>query len=129
MGASDIDRSESTSTSVRRGLGLPILADRDAWERIRVGLRDAVGDSTFEIWLDPLELIAVDTTDVLVISAPSATRSWVRSRYAGVLTRCAEREGRALRLAEEPERRAFAVGKQRREPAHRPVHINQQEVS
>jgi hypothetical protein len=115
--------------SVRRGLGLPVLPDRDAWDRIRVGLRDAVGDSTFEIWLDPLELIAVDTTDALVISAPPATCSWVRSRYAGVLTRCAEREGRALRLADEPERRAFAVGKQRPEPTDWPVHINQQEVS
>jgi chromosomal replication initiation ATPase DnaA len=114
---------------VRRSLGLPVLPDRDAWDRIRVGLRDAVGDSTFEIWLDPLELIAVDTTDALVISAPPATCSWVRSRYAGVLTRCAEREGRALRLADEPERRAVAVGKQRPEPTDWPVHINQQEVS
>jgi chromosomal replication initiation ATPase DnaA len=114
---------------VRRGLGLPVLADRDAWERIRVGLRDAVGESMFEIWLAPLELIAVDTTGVLVISAPPATSSWLRSRYAGVLTRCAEREGRELRLADEPERRAVAGGDQHLEPATWPVHINQQEVS
>ena len=115
--------------AVRRGLGLPVLADRDAWERIRAGLRDSVGDSSFEIWLDPLELIAVDSTGALVISAPAATCSWLRSRYAGVLRRCAEREGRELRIADEPERRAFAVGDERGLPAVSPVHINHQEVS
>jgi len=49
--------------AVRRGLGLPVLADRDAWGRIRARLRETVGESMFEIWLDPLELIAVDTRE------------------------------------------------------------------
>jgi hypothetical protein len=115
--------------AVRRGLGLPVLADRDSWERIRAGLRDAVGDSIFEIWLEPLELIAVDPAGPLVISAPAATCSWLRSRYAGVLRRCAEREGREMRIAHEPERRAFAVGDEGGLPAVSPVHINDQEVS
>jgi len=114
---------------VRRGLGLPVLADRSDWERIRARLRDTVGESTFEIWLDSLELIAVDTTRALLIAAPPATCSWVRSRYGRLLSQCAEREGRELRLADEPERRAFGPDDQRPESAVHPFHINQQEVS
>ena len=46
---------------VRRRLGIPDVADRDDWEQIRKRLRELVGDSTFEIWLEPLELIAIDS--------------------------------------------------------------------
>jgi hypothetical protein len=92
---------------VRRGLGLPTAEDRVAWERIRSTLREAVGDSTFLIWLEPLELIAVDRNGTLVIAAPTQTASWVRDRFGRLIAGCAERAGHQLRLAEEPERRAL----------------------
>ncbi|MFZ1992612.1 MAG: DnaA N-terminal domain-containing protein, partial [Solirubrobacteraceae bacterium] len=114
---------------VRRGLGIPSAADRNDWEQIRKRLREVAGDSTFEIWLKPLELIAIDPTRALVIASPAATSGWVAQRFAQLLARCAEQQARALRLAAEPERRA--VGRQDRasSPAVGAVHINQQEVS
>jgi hypothetical protein len=114
---------------VRRGLGLPVLADRSDWGRIRARLCEAVGESMFEIWLEPLELIAVDTTGALLIAAPPATCTWVRTRYGRLLSQCAEREERELRLADESERRAFGPADEHPESAAQPFHINQQEVS
>ena len=114
---------------VRRHLGIPGLVDRDDWEQVRNELRELVGDSTFEIWLQPLELIAVDPVGTLVIAAPAATRGWVEQRFSRVLARCAEQQSRALRLANEPERRAFGREERARSSPVRAVHINQREVS
>ena len=50
-------------------------ADHAAWKQIRTMLLDAVGESTFEIWLAPLELIAVDLQDTLVVFARPETGS------------------------------------------------------
>ncbi len=115
--------------AVRRGLGLPGAADREDWERIRRRLSDAVGESQFEIWLEPLELIAIDGSEALVLGAPAVTGSWVRGRFGGLLARCSQRESRELRLADEPERRALGSRDGRAAPAERALHINQQEVS
>jgi len=58
------------------------------WASIRSQLRQAVPDSTFEIWLAPLSLRAlVDNT--LVLAAPDEIRSWVADRFARVLQTCA----------------------------------------
>jgi len=114
---------------VRRGLGLPGAADREDWERIRRRLFDAVGESRFEIWLAPLELIAIDGSAALVVAAPEITGSWVRSRFGALLARCSQRESRELRLADEPERRALGRDDGRAAPAEGSFHINQQEVS
>jgi hypothetical protein len=93
---------------VRRGLGLPAAEDRVAWERVRSTLREAVGDSTFAIWLEPLELIAIDRNGKLVVSAPVQTLSWVRARFGRLIAGCAGRVGHQLRLADESESRALA---------------------
>src|SRR5262249_38547417 len=77
-----------------------------AWEQIRAVLPDVVGESTFEIWLGPLELIAVDT---LVVSAPRETAGWVARRFGRILDSAAERAERRLRVAEEVERQAAAT--------------------
>ncbi len=58
------------------------------WALIRSQLREAVPDSTFEIWLAPLQPRAV-VGDTLVIAAPDEIRSWVADRYARVLQTCA----------------------------------------
>ena len=114
---------------IRRELGLPGVADRSDWEQIRKRLRELVGNSTFEIWLEPLELIAVDPIGSLVIAAPAATRGWIEKRFARVLARCGEQLGRSLRFAEEPERHAFGRQDRTRSSTVRAVHINQLEVS
>ena len=111
---------------VRRGLGLPACEDRAEWECIRTWLLDAVGESAFAIWLKPLELIAIDSGRALVIAAPTDTESWVRERFGRLLAGCAERAGREVRLANEPERRALGRTNGRPFASARALEINQE---
>jgi hypothetical protein len=113
--------------AVRRGLDRPGPGDRDDWERIRELARDRLGEDMFEIWLGPLELIAVDKS-VLVIAAPPETASWVRDRYGRLLSDTGERAGRDLRFAEEPERLAFGIKQERPSVDGPALDIRQQEV-
>jgi hypothetical protein len=94
-------------SAVRERLAAAGAAEQAAWEQIRARLLQAVGESTFEIWLAPLELIAVDLAGSLVIDAPEATRSWVQTRFGRLLERCTAEAGRAIRFAEELERLAL----------------------
>ena len=114
---------------IRRGLGIPTAADRGAWQGIRELLEETVGESTFAIWLEPVELIAVDGERRLVLALPSATAAWTATRFGRLLANCSARVGRELRLADEPERVALGRGDGRPAPAARGLHINQQEVS
>jgi chromosomal replication initiator protein len=59
-----------------------------AWSEIRAELRRKVGESTYEIWLAPLEALGLEGP-VLLIEAPAATRAWVAKRFARVLEACA----------------------------------------
>ncbi len=92
--------------SVRKRLTAAGDADLAAWEQMRVCLREAVGESTFEIWLGTLELIAVDVERTLVVSTPPETASWIAQRFGRVLDGCAQRAGRRLRVADAVECRA-----------------------
>ncbi|MBW3607804.1 MAG: chromosomal replication initiator protein DnaA [Actinobacteria bacterium] len=58
------------------------------WALIQSQLRQAVPDSTFEIWLSALRPRAV-VGDTLVVAAPDEIRSWVADRFAHVLQACA----------------------------------------
>jgi hypothetical protein len=113
--------------AVRRRLDPPGPGDRDDWERVREFARARLGEDMFEIWLGPLELIAVDA-GVLVIAVPPETVSWVRGRYGPLLSDTAERTGRELRLAEEPERLAFGRKQERASGDGPALNIRQQEV-
>jgi chromosomal replication initiator protein len=55
-----------------------------AWRELRADLRQAVGDSTYEIWLEPLELVAL-RDGRLLIDAPAATRAWVTKRFGRLI--------------------------------------------
>jgi hypothetical protein len=90
--------------AVRDRLRAAREADLVAWEQVHALPRDAVGESTLEIWLERLELIAVDPDGALVVSAPAVTVGWVVSRFGRVLDGAAQREGRRLRVADEVER-------------------------
>ena len=57
---------------------------------MRDELRNEVADFTFHIWLDPLELAAVQG-DTLVVRAPDHIRTWVRDRYTAPLLEAARR--------------------------------------
>jgi chromosomal replication initiator protein len=61
-----------------------------AWREIRGELRRLIGESTFEIWLAPIQAQMWDGT-VLVLETPPDMRSWVSERYGRMLRDCAER--------------------------------------
>ncbi len=89
--------------AVRRGLVVPTADDRQDWQQIRKLVGAAVGETTFAIWLEPAELIAVDGDSRLVVAAPAATASWIRQRFGRLLASCAGRIGREMRFADQPE--------------------------
>jgi chromosomal replication initiator protein len=60
-----------------------------AWRRIQDELRDAVGDSTWHIWLEPLTVRSFQG-GTLVVEAPESIRPWVGGRFARVLRACTE---------------------------------------
>ncbi len=55
-----------------------------AWRELRADLRRAVGESTYEIWLEPLELVAV-RDGKLLIDAPPATQAWLTKRFGRLI--------------------------------------------
>jgi len=113
---------------VRRGLRLPGSRDHADWQRVRALLFDAVGENTFAIWLEPLELIAIGVDGALVIAAPPALAGWVSSRYGPLLSARAESAGRQLRFAVEADRAAVGSSPER-QPGRRALQSKQQEVS
>ena len=92
---------------IRRRLGLPTATDHEDWRRAGTLLREAVGESVFAIWLEPIQLIAIDRKGALVISSPPATRDWVQKRFGRLLSECAQRASRHLRFADDAESAAF----------------------
>jgi hypothetical protein len=92
---------------IRRRLGLPTATDHDDWRRTGTLLREAVGESQFAIWLEPIELIAIDSQNALVIAPPPATLDWIQRRFGRLLSECALRVSRELRFADDAERVAF----------------------
>jgi chromosomal replication initiator protein len=74
-----------------RGSGLALLENPEAlsaWRQIRAELRRSLGDSTFEIWIEPLEPRALQG-GMLLLEGPTATKAWVAKRFGPVLERCA----------------------------------------
>jgi hypothetical protein len=106
---------------VRRVLGIPTAADRGDWQQILGLLKATVGESTFAIWLEPAELIAVDDERRLVVAVPAATGAWMAKRFGRLLTGCAERVGRELRFASEPEVHALSGAERRFQQPRRGV--------
>jgi hypothetical protein len=98
---------------VRRRLAVPTTADLRDWHQMRELLEATVGESTFALWLEPAELIAIDAERRLVVAVPASTASWTRERFGRLLTECAERVARELRFASEPEVHALGVAERR----------------
>ena len=59
-----------------------------AWRQVRAELRRVLGEDQFEIWIEPLELKALQG-GMLLLEGPPATKAWVAKRFGPVLERCA----------------------------------------
>src|SRR6476659_10077954 len=60
--------------------------DLDAiWQATRERLRASVPESTFNLWLAPLEPIGEDG-ETLYLSAPDNVRAWAERRYRGLIS-------------------------------------------
>ncbi len=60
------------------------LEPTSAWREIRAELRRVVGESTYDIWIAPLEVRAWDGAQLL-LEAPPSTQAWVSKRFGPVL--------------------------------------------
>jgi chromosomal replication initiator protein len=54
------------------------------WREIRAEIRRVVGESTYEIWLAPLEVESLQE-GLLLLKAPAATKTWVAERFGRLL--------------------------------------------
>jgi chromosomal replication initiator protein len=60
-----------------------------AWRTICSELRRIVGDTTYEIWLAPLQPQGLER-ELLVLKAPATIESWVSNRFGHIVQKCAE---------------------------------------
>ncbi len=51
------------------------------WNGVREELRASLPEATFELWIEPLEAVAVQPP-LLLVSGPAPARRWVERRYA-----------------------------------------------
>jgi chromosomal replication initiator protein len=87
-----------------------------AWRRIRAEMRHAVGDSTWQLWLEPLAARQLEA-DTLIVEAPAESRAWVEASFTRLLAACAKSVlgartrvqivGPATALERAPARRSF----------------------
>jgi chromosomal replication initiator protein len=66
---------------------VPDADSAPAWRRIRTEMRRAVSDSTWHLWLEPLEASRLEG-GTLVIEAPAESRAWVEASFARLLAAC-----------------------------------------
>jgi hypothetical protein len=109
---------------IRRVLGVPTTEDLRIWRQVRSQLQRRVGEDMFSIWLAPVELIATDSDERLVLAAPAPTAEWTTARFTRLIAATASAIGRDCRFANENERRAFDPC-----PAADPVSINPKEAA
>jgi chromosomal replication initiator protein len=60
-----------------------------AWRRIRDEMRRAAGDTTWQLWLEPLTAREL-RTGTLVVEAPAESRAWVEASFARLIAACAK---------------------------------------
>jgi DnaA N-terminal domain len=92
---------------VHRQLTPSSTAEREVWRNARGLMLNAVGESTFDIWLAPVELLAVDREGLLVLTGPKATLSWVQQRFGGLISDSCAQCGHRVRFASPRERAAI----------------------
>ena len=65
------------------------LEQTPAWQDIKIRLRNAVGESIYEVWLSGIEVKGWDGS-VLVLAAQQGAESWIAARYGRIVERCAQ---------------------------------------
>ena len=78
----------------------------------------------FAIWLAPVELIAIDRDQRLVLAGPAPTADWTSTRFSRLIAATAAELDCDIRFANPAERRAFDA----RTPGD-PIHINPKEAA
>jgi hypothetical protein len=68
-----------------------------------------MGEETFGIWLGPLELVAVDDEQALVVTAPAPTRAWVATRFGRGIAAAARSVGRGVVIADPAQEEAIRL--------------------
>ncbi len=92
-----------------------------AWRDVRAGLRRAVGEATYQIWLEPLEAQDWDGS-VLVLRAPRDTQTWVQKRFGRILEGCVRTVfGPAARVSVTADTAAITPTTRREESADIPI--------
>ena len=72
-------------------MALPAQPDAvSAWRTITAEIRRAVSESTYDIWLAPVELASWDG-QVLRLKPPAGTEQWLAGRFGPLLDACAKR--------------------------------------
>ncbi|HEY2260712.1 MAG TPA: chromosomal replication initiator protein DnaA [Solirubrobacteraceae bacterium] len=89
-----------------------------AWPTIRAELKRLVGESAYDIWIDPIEVQGWDG-ELLLLKAPAATQGWVSDRFGRILERCARQIlGAGTRVAfDGPKESATRTAERSMEPA------------
>jgi chromosomal replication initiator protein len=66
---------------------VPDLDLQHAWRRIRAEMRQAVSDSTWQLWLEPLAARQLEA-ETLVVEAPAESRAWVEASFSRLIAAC-----------------------------------------
>jgi chromosomal replication initiator protein len=70
--------------------------DLDAlWRSTQKRLRASVPESTYKLWLEPLEPVGVDS-DTLYLKAPEGIRAWAERRYSALIAAAVAETGTQL---------------------------------
>jgi hypothetical protein len=109
---------------ISRGLAVPTPADLRVWREVRARLQRRFGEDMFAMWLQPVELIAIDCDRRLVLAAPAPTADWTSTRFSQLIAAVASELGGDARFANPAERRAFEA----RTPGD-PIEINPKEAA
>ena len=67
------------------------------WRATQDRLRASVPESTYRLWLEPLEPAGSDG-DTLYLTAPSGIRAWAERRYSSLIAEALADSGSPLRL-------------------------------
>jgi len=84
--------------------------DHDAlWRAARERLKSSVPESTFKLWLEPIEAVGVEG-DTLFLSAPDSVRAWSERRYTSLIAEALRDAGTGLEQVSFAEPREDAGG-------------------
>ncbi|MBS1882901.1 MAG: chromosomal replication initiator protein DnaA [Actinobacteria bacterium] len=66
------------------------------WRSTQNRLRESVPESTFRLWLEPIEAVGVDA-ETLYLEAPEGIRAWAERRYSGLIAAAVLDSGTGVR--------------------------------